>query len=45
MPQWQVRQDLEHWEQLKGWLETRGRVQLVPAEAGADNAASVTEAP
>jgi chromosome partitioning protein len=45
MPQWQVRQDLEHWEQLKGWLETRGRVQLVPAEAGADSAASVTEAP
>ena len=36
MPQWQVRQDLEHWEQLKGWLETRGRVQPVPA--GADSA-------
>ena len=46
MPRWQVRQDLEHWEQLKGWLETRGRGSTRSgSKAGADSAASVTEAP
>jgi chromosome partitioning protein len=42
MPHWQVRHDLEHWQQLKAWLETRRRPQGVPAVAGA---ASVTDSP
>jgi chromosome partitioning protein len=43
MPHWQVRHDLEHWQQLNAWLETRGRAQLVPAVAGA-GAVPVTDA-
>jgi chromosome partitioning protein len=43
MPRWQVRHDFGHWQQLTAWLETRARVQGLPASAGAGT--SVTDAP
>ncbi len=44
MPHWQVRHDVDHWQQLTGWLQTRGRAEQGAAIAGAGTA-TVTDTP